>query len=309
MLAELTKASGGLKQVNTVDLLVSLTQLWEKDPRVPEYLNGIRDGQKKAKRAGLPFLDDLLSTIASSSLLKTNSSRKDRPKWDRKIPEDQTLQAWEYYFLPLHKDPEQELRLATGCGDAFGSAHSADLIHDITPSATAGAAGSQRAAGAPASFMEQLDGHLGALSAAATGSTVVMEALDMVTNTQYNKIMATVAGLKMLSIAASATTGGGNRDSDTVRLTPNERTKSNLCINKLMLEIKVNWAPGGFCSTHGHIVGPGHSKFFSTTIPGRARWAAKITVPRALTLPALDETRTNIGINFCCDGGPPLTIV
>ena len=38
MLAELTKASSGLKLVATVNPLVSLTQLWEQDPCVPEYL-------------------------------------------------------------------------------------------------------------------------------------------------------------------------------------------------------------------------------------------------------------------------------
>ena len=80
MLAELTNASGGLKQVGTVDLFVSLTQLWEQDPRIPEYLNGFRDDQKKAKRAGLPFSDDLLAAIASSLLLKAKPFPKDRPK-------------------------------------------------------------------------------------------------------------------------------------------------------------------------------------------------------------------------------------
>ena len=100
MLTGITKARGGLERVNTVDLLVSLTQLWEQDPPVPEYLNGIRNGQKKAKRAGLPFSDDLLAAIASSSLLKANSFPKDRPKWYGKIPEDQTLQSWRDYFHP-----------------------------------------------------------------------------------------------------------------------------------------------------------------------------------------------------------------
>ena len=66
MLDEINKASGGLKLVDTVDLLVSLTQLWEQEPRIPEYLNGLRDGQKKAKRAGLPFSDNLLSAITFS---------------------------------------------------------------------------------------------------------------------------------------------------------------------------------------------------------------------------------------------------
>ena len=72
--------------------------------------------------------------------------------------------------------------MATGRGDAFGSSHSAALIHDITHSAMAGTARSQ-SAGAPASFMEQFYGHFGALSAASTGSTVVMEALVTATTT------------------------------------------------------------------------------------------------------------------------------
>ena len=68
--------------------------------------------------------------------------------------------------------------------------------------------------------MEQFDGHFGALSAAATGSTVVMESLVEATITQYNKIMTSMAKLKTLSIAASATTGGSTRDSATGRPSP-----------------------------------------------------------------------------------------
>ena len=32
---------------------------------------------------------------------------KDRPKWDGKIPKDETLQAWEDYFLLLYKALKQ----------------------------------------------------------------------------------------------------------------------------------------------------------------------------------------------------------
>ena len=166
-------------------------------------------------------------------LLKSNFFTKDRPKWDGKIPEDQTLQAWEDYFLPLHKYLERETRLATGRSEAFGSAHSAALIHNITPSTTAGTLGSH-IAGAPASFMDQFDGHFGALSAATTGSTVVMEALATATTMQYDRIMASMAELKTLSIAAAVTPNGGNRDSATGCLSPDKLTKSNLRINQLM---------------------------------------------------------------------------
>ena len=106
-------------------------------------------------------------------LLKANSFPEGRPKWDVKILEYQTLKSWEDYFLPLHKALEQEARLATVRSDTFGSAHSAILVHSITPSVTEVTAGSQ-VKGAHASFMEQFDGQFGALSAAATRSTVVM---------------------------------------------------------------------------------------------------------------------------------------
>ena len=72
-----------------------------------------------------------------------------------------------------------------GCSDAFGSAHSATLVHDITSSAMAGTP-RIHIAGAPDSFMEKFDEHFGSLSAAATKSTVVMEALVSAITTQYD---------------------------------------------------------------------------------------------------------------------------
>ena len=108
--------------------------------------------------------------------------------------------------------------------------------------------------------MEKFDGHFGALSVASTGISVVTEALATSTTKQYEKVMSTMTDLKTPSIAAAATTGGGNRDSATGRLTPDKRTKSNLHINQLMSAIKGKWFPGVLCSTHSHSVGPGHSR-------------------------------------------------
>ena len=107
--------------------------------------------------------------------------------------------------------------------------------------------------------MEQFDGHFGALSAASTGSNTVMESLAAATTTQYNKIMASMAELKTLSITESAMTGGSTCDSATGRPPPEKRTKANIRMNQLMSAIKGKCVPGGFCSTHGHGMGPGHS--------------------------------------------------
>ena len=68
--------------------------------------------------------------------------------------------------------------------------------------------------------------------------------------------MSSMAELKALSIAASATTSNGTRDSATCCPTPDNRTKANILINQLMLAMKGRWVPGGFCFTHGHGVGP-----------------------------------------------------
>ena len=43
MLAQLTTASGGIERVDIIDLLFSLAHLWKQDPRVPEYLNALKD--------------------------------------------------------------------------------------------------------------------------------------------------------------------------------------------------------------------------------------------------------------------------
>ena len=62
----------------------------------------------------------------------------------------------------------------------------------------------------------------------------MMEALAMDTTTQYNKILVYMAELKTLSIAVSATTDGGNRDSATGDISSDECAKSNFRINLLM---------------------------------------------------------------------------
>ena len=143
MLAQLTTASGGLERVDIIDILFSLARLLEQDPRVPEYLNALKDAQKKFVCAGLLFTDNLLTLIGSSSLLKVNSFSKDRATWDGKDPADQTLKAFEDFFLPLHKGVERECRLAGVWADVFGSAAAAIRGHGIKPrrTATAGAAG------------------------------------------------------------------------------------------------------------------------------------------------------------------------
>ena len=78
MLAQLTTAIGRLERIDIINLLFSLAHLWEQYPCVPEYLNALKDVQKKSVRAGLPFTNNLLTAIGSSSLLKETHSKGPR---------------------------------------------------------------------------------------------------------------------------------------------------------------------------------------------------------------------------------------
>ena len=254
MLAQITTSSGRIKRVDIIDLLVSLAHLWKQDPRVPQYLKTLKDAQKKSVRAGLPFTDDLLTTIGSSSLLKEKSFPKDRATWDVKDPAEQTLKASEEFFLSIHKGMERECRLAGVRADVFGSAAAAIRGHGIKPrpTATAGAAG---ALGPDASFMAQFDAHFTALSAAASGSNVEQESLATAATTQYSAIIYKLEALELLYVAPGG--GGGNGRN----FTSDDRAKAAARINQLQAAIRGSWITGSaskFCSTHGWGLGTGH---------------------------------------------------
>ena len=143
------------------------------------------------------------------------------------------------------------MRVVTGQGDVFGTASSAVQTHGTAPSSMVVTTGRQ---GAPASFMENFDGHFGALNAAATGSNTVIKQLAAMTTTQYDKISAGIVELKLaLPTTTTPTTRGTGSP-----LTSNEHGKLNRHINQIEADIKGNWVTGGFCSYYGHGVCEGH---------------------------------------------------
>ena len=194
LLAQLCLAIRGLRRIDIFDLLVSLTQLWEQDPRFPEYPNALEDANKKSVRAGLPFLENIPAAIAISSLLNASSFPNDRPKWVGNLPAEQTFKSWQKFFLPLHQSLKRKKRVATGRGKVFGTTSSAVQIHSTAPSSMAGTAIHQ---GAPTSFIEQFDRHFGALASTATDINVVIKQLAATATTKYNQITASIAELKM----------------------------------------------------------------------------------------------------------------
>ena len=194
------------------------------------------------------------------SLFKENSLPKDRATWDGKDPADQTLKAFEEFFLHLHKGMKRDFRLAGVRADVFGSAAAAIRGHGIKPrpNATAGAAG---ALGPDASFMAHFDAHFTAPSAAAASSNVVQEFLAAAATTQYIAIISKLEALEALYVAPSGGGGGGGGRRGG-SFTSDDRAKATAPIYQLQAAIRGSWITGPsskFCSTHGWGLGPGHA--------------------------------------------------
>ena len=150
----------------------------------------------------------------------------------RQEPAEQTLKAFEYFFLPLHKGMERECRLAGIRADVFGSATAAIRGHCIKPLPTtmAGVAGSLVP---DASFMAQFDAHLTFLSAAAAGSNVMQESLAAAATTQYSAIISKLEALEALYVAPIGSGGGRNRP-----FTSDDRSKPSARINQFQAVIR-----------------------------------------------------------------------
>ena len=55
---------------------------WREDPGVLEYINRLKDGQKKAAHASLLISDKWLTVIETRSILAEKSFPTARDKWD-----------------------------------------------------------------------------------------------------------------------------------------------------------------------------------------------------------------------------------
>ena len=77
--ARLKSGSGGLEATDIVSLLSATLGWWAEDPCVPEYINKLKDAQRKSVRASLPISDKWLAAIATGSLLEASSFPKQRP--------------------------------------------------------------------------------------------------------------------------------------------------------------------------------------------------------------------------------------
>ena len=71
--------SGVHEATDIVSLLSATLGWWVDNPRVPEYVNRLKDTQKESVRAQLPIDNNWLAAIATGLLLATGSLPKHHP--------------------------------------------------------------------------------------------------------------------------------------------------------------------------------------------------------------------------------------
>ena len=255
--ARLKCGSGGLEATDIVSLLSATLGLWADNPRFPEYINHLKDTQKKSVRSKLPIDNKWLAAIVTSSLLAAGIFPKQRPKWESLPRANKTWAVWKTTFRSHQLTLECEQQATGEQGDIFGSTAAAISIHGITtatatpgalitPNALAFHAASGTSTTHVGDFaLQYLDGHLDRMSDAATNSGLTLSQLTdanarlaATNSTQYQNIKKLLTDIKLSSSSPnprSSSTGAG------AGATGNQQN-----IKLLQAAIKNRWIVGGF---------------------------------------------------------------
>ena len=207
ILNHLEKDGSVLDRPAGVELILSLHNLWEADPRMAQFIISMEEAQKKSVRAQLLITDNMLAAFARYMLLTSNSFPRNRPIWGGKPVGYQSWDAWKYFFKPLQLALERETAAAGNAPDMFGTAAAAQQLHGIVHGIpTASGHG-----GDTPGLMELLDGQFDALAEASSTSNAALDHLAAATTQQYAEIKAALTNF----LAATAATPTSNRTGGT----------------------------------------------------------------------------------------------
>ncbi len=101
-----------------------MSQYYEGTPIIPEYIQLLKDAQRKVARAGLPITDQTLTILASTALLAADTFPRTTILWEELAPADKTWPAWKAAYLDARKLRANRLR-ATGGADNLDRANQA----------------------------------------------------------------------------------------------------------------------------------------------------------------------------------------
>jgi hypothetical protein len=199
----LCEHSGSLHVLDTVSLTIQMSQYYEGMPVIPKYIFLLEDAQCKAARARLPVTDQILTVLASATLLAANTFPCTTELWEKLDPANKAWAARKTAYLAAHKKRANHLR-ATGGADYLGRANSA---HNTTLSP---------------GLLDSIDNTLNKFASTATNKKAIIEQLITsnsslaISNSTFTNQLKTLRDQ-----LAAKSRGGGGRGGDSID--PNKR--------------------------------------------------------------------------------------
>jgi hypothetical protein len=89
---------------------------------IPQYINMLKDAQKKAMRAGMPIADVELVMMTSAAILAAQHFPREVNDWEGLPSTSCTWTAWKTAFCLAHVKRQQQI-LASEGGEPLGGAH------------------------------------------------------------------------------------------------------------------------------------------------------------------------------------------
>jgi hypothetical protein len=230
LLTHLEANCGGLHPVDLINLPTDMMGYYAMADGIPEYIQKLEDAQKKLARAELPMDDRQLLAIASTAVLASQHFPRATDEWEALEPALKTWATWKTTYLAAHIARKRQ-QLAAGTSEPLARAHAA--TSDNTTNDTA------------FSF-DKLDHYLDNLANAATTEKTTLAQLIESNSTLTTSLATLSAAYKLLAAGAAGTTLNPPAASQTRNNNRNGHGQRN-------------YAPGGYCWTHGYMVGLRHS--------------------------------------------------
>jgi hypothetical protein len=115
IIAFLNANSGGLHAIDMISLRTNMQNYYyTQADGIPQYINMLEDGQKKATRAGMPIADVKLVMMASAAVLAAQHFPREVNDWEGLPSTSCMWTAWKTAFCLVHVKRQQQILVLGG---------------------------------------------------------------------------------------------------------------------------------------------------------------------------------------------------
>ena len=108
-----------------INISTEMQGYYSNDPGIPEYINMLKDDQKKASHACLPTRNNILVAISSNAVLAANHPPRMTKTWEALSHSKKTWATWKTNYCKAHITRQCQILVSEDRGENFGSAKAA----------------------------------------------------------------------------------------------------------------------------------------------------------------------------------------